>query len=1133
MQRAYNGTARQQHYLQRAQIESPNIQMAQIGSAPETGGASGNATANVIKALFEPAQTLVEGLGKEYKTRQMALVDEEIMGATREFELFRHEYETKNQGKMALNAQADYDRKWQELTAARLRNWKGPGNEVAIDLLQKRLDEEGIHALRAGSAYESQQRRLWEANLIEQQQDDLLQYAAANPEDEAGIDFKLRNFHASLTARHPGIDHSARLNQLRGAIFNARIQAAIAQAEQTGDTSQVKAMLAPPQGASVYGGGRYRRVDTTGFEPGIADKAYAAALKYGNDPNVFAAVISIESGGRRNVVSSKGAIGPAQLMPETAKDYGVDPRDPDQNLDAASRHFQRLAKKYNNNLEYVLLAYNWGEGKLDQWLKGGKSGKLPGESVAYVQKAFNLLGIQRQKPSFGSVADMSAWGCNNVSYKMGARSATQMDCSAWAYNALLTHMNEANARAGAQVFDENARRFVASLPDKTAAGLIRGLEQSCGLLQGDQILSQAKPGMLIGVDGASHAKDRYKGIGHIGLVFEKNGQLYVTESQSKAKGVTETPLAEFVNSFHKQGRKLYGVDVNRLQTGAPLAADWGQTGAGGPYPGSSYMGGQTGAGGPYAGGPAKPGGQAFANGGPIASIPTAGPDIGGQAANANIDGDFQTYTEAGEIPPDQADPGQANQASPGAQPGSAGLPFGVEPGRFRQFQSQVAQIDQRNRALKGAQARNQIESALASMRNGEIPEGAIDRAQFELAYGANADAKIWEYNITRGLADDMANLPRMSAQALGELLQSRKPKAGEPYYSLKRKAYDALAEAASQLVTLRHQEPAKFAIAHSPQVAEKYAAMMRSIGPESIRDYLTELEAARDYLQLPDGLLLPKDAAKAFGQMLAQTPDAGAMLHNISAGAGKYASRFIEEIAGETAPNVMVLCSMADPVAIDTINRAQNTPGFMNRADLQLKNRDPAFSMDLFNSELMEQLKPILESLQAGQGFRMADAYLDCGRMHTAALMLQNPSMPMQEAARQTAERLLYDNMDFVHSYLPDRVTPAVALPKGVDAEAVAAGMGYLIQNFPVDEAAILRHPGMGKDANHRLQQDDIADNAIWVSDGSGNGAYLFCDMTCLRDKNGNPIHKTWAELASLGKNAASQEEQPYHPEDY
>ena len=55
--------------------------------------------------------------------------------------------------------------------------------------------------------------------------------------------------------------------------------------------------------------------------------------KYGLKPGVLKKLIEVESSGNLNAQSPTGAIGLTQLMPSTAKELGVDPHDPLQNIE--------------------------------------------------------------------------------------------------------------------------------------------------------------------------------------------------------------------------------------------------------------------------------------------------------------------------------------------------------------------------------------------------------------------------------------------------------------------------------------------------------------------------------------------------------------------------------------------------------------------------------------------------------------------------------------------------------------------------------------------------------------------------------------------------------------------------------
>jgi len=83
-------------------------------------------------------------------------------------------------------------------------------------------------------------------------------------------------------------------------------------------------------------------------------------------------------------VSKRGASGLMQLMPETAKRYGVaDIFDPKQNIRAGAQYLRDLLKMFNNDLRLVLAAYNAGEKAVVR--HGSKIPPYP-ETAAYVPK---------------------------------------------------------------------------------------------------------------------------------------------------------------------------------------------------------------------------------------------------------------------------------------------------------------------------------------------------------------------------------------------------------------------------------------------------------------------------------------------------------------------------------------------------------------------------------------------------------------------------------------------------------------------------------------------------------------------------------------------------------------------------
>ncbi len=80
------------------------------------------------------------------------------------------------------------------------------------------------------------------------------------------------------------------------------------------------------------------------------------------EPALLHAVISAESGYNPLARSRKGAAGLMQLMPDTAKRYGVKNRlDPAQSIHGGARYLRDLVRMFNNDLQLAVAAYNAGE----------------------------------------------------------------------------------------------------------------------------------------------------------------------------------------------------------------------------------------------------------------------------------------------------------------------------------------------------------------------------------------------------------------------------------------------------------------------------------------------------------------------------------------------------------------------------------------------------------------------------------------------------------------------------------------------------------------------------------------------------------------------------------------------------
>lgn len=107
-----------------------------------------------------------------------------------------------------------------------------------------------------------------------------------------------------------------------------------------------------------------------------------AALSHDMEEALLRAVIDVESRFNPKARSSRGAMGLMQLMPGTARRFGVrDAYDPMQNIDGGTRYLKELLRMFAGDVRLALAAYNAGEGAV---LRHGRRIPPFAETQAYV-----------------------------------------------------------------------------------------------------------------------------------------------------------------------------------------------------------------------------------------------------------------------------------------------------------------------------------------------------------------------------------------------------------------------------------------------------------------------------------------------------------------------------------------------------------------------------------------------------------------------------------------------------------------------------------------------------------------------------------------------------------------------------
>lgn len=161
-----------------------------------------------------------------------------------------------------------------------------------------------------------------------------------------------------------------------------------AQVIEIGDDGEARIYAKP---TLFLGGDAKQNTVAASARPLASDRFERAAKSEGVDVNLLRAVAWTESRGRQSAVSPKGALGIMQLMPGTAAELRVDPRDPDSNVSGGARYLARQLARFQS-VPLALAAYNAGPGAVLRW-RGIPPYAETRSYVAQVMSRYNGLAL--------------------------------------------------------------------------------------------------------------------------------------------------------------------------------------------------------------------------------------------------------------------------------------------------------------------------------------------------------------------------------------------------------------------------------------------------------------------------------------------------------------------------------------------------------------------------------------------------------------------------------------------------------------------------------------------------------------------------------------------------------------------
>lgn len=149
-----------------------------------------------------------------------------------------------------------------------------------------------------------------------------------------------------------------------------------------------------------------------------------ASNKYAVPTNLLKAVAKVESNYNPNAVSSSGASGVMQLMPDTARGLGVtDVFDVEQNINGGAKFLSQLYKKYDGNLDLTLAGYNAGPGNVSKY-GGVPPFKETQNYIVKVKQALANAGTDVELMNYNMISNMNYSNTNQLQSLYSSEQAT-------------------------------------------------------------------------------------------------------------------------------------------------------------------------------------------------------------------------------------------------------------------------------------------------------------------------------------------------------------------------------------------------------------------------------------------------------------------------------------------------------------------------------------------------------------------------------------------------------------------------------------------------------------------------------------------------------------------------------------
>jgi soluble lytic murein transglycosylase-like protein len=262
------------------------------------------------------------------------------------------------------------------------------------------------------------------------------------------------------------------------------------------------------------------------------------AQRMGINPDFVLPMVAAESKFDPKALSPKGAVGLMQLMPNTAKELGVNPYDINQNIQGGLRYLKQLSSMPNIGTNPVALLAAYNAGPNSKFLVSGDPNEIPEETANYVKRIESYSGGQLRNPFIGLEGETEGAGVGEGQASPGGEvtPASEFD-----FQRLLLDLGGAGAgaafSAGSQLTGAAGRRLVDALEGMSRIG------QPSGTTSGEKWLANWAGVNKPGVGGVPEATATYQRMKDHGKVSGRATKMFGPRMPGEPASIVDRLMA--------------------------------------------------------------------------------------------------------------------------------------------------------------------------------------------------------------------------------------------------------------------------------------------------------------------------------------------------------------------------------------------------------------------------------------------------------------------------------------------------------------------------------------------------------------------------------------------------------------